>query len=343
MSNFNLNFNSMKNTKFLWYFMMFAFLFFAACSDDDEPEPEPTPVNEAEVLVNYLESVDSPYGADYANTALPSIILATDVHTDIVAGTDIYLIDIRSAEAHDTARIAGSVQVDAGNILTYVQDEGLALSDKIIVICYTGQTAGWATSILRLNGYNAYSMKWGMCSWHEDFAGKWQTNTSNGYATFFEDDAVPKGETGDLVDLNTGEETGDAIFAARVAAVTAEGFGAAKITNTDVFANTDNYYVVNYWANDDYTLYGHIPGAMQYTPKESMAYDVDLTTLPTDKTVVVYCWTGQTSAFLTAYLRILGYDAKSLLFGANGMIYDELQGHKWSDTQIMGYDYEEVK
>ena len=78
---------------------------------------------------------------------------------------------------------------------------------------------------------------------------------------------------------------------------------------------------------------------MQYTPKQSMAYGVDLTTLPTDKTLAVYCWTGQTSAFLTAYLRILGYDAKSLLFGANGMIYDDLEAHKWSDSQIMEYDY----
>jgi len=78
---------------------------------------------------------------------------------------------------------------------------------------------------------------------------------------------------------------------------------------------------------------------MQYTPKEAIAYDVDLTTLPTDKTVVVYCWTGQTSAFLTAYLRILGYNAKSLVFGANGMIYNDLQGHKWSEGEINDFDY----
>jgi hypothetical protein len=39
---------------------------------------------------------------------------------------------------------------------------------------------------------------------------------------------------------------------------------------------------------------------------------------------VVYCYTGQTSAFTAAYLRILGYNAKSLLFGTNGMIYNEM-------------------
>ena len=53
----------------------------------------------------------------------------------------------------------------------------------------------------------------------------------------------------------------------------------------------------------------------------------------------MYCWTGQTSANMAAYLRVLGYQAKTLLFGANGMIYDDLPSHKWSAGAIMGYDY----
>jgi len=276
------------------------------------------------------------------NTDLPSIILAEAVNNDVITGADIYIMDIRSATDYATGYIAGAVNVASGDVLTHVMDEGLAKTDKIVIVCYTGQTAGWATSVLRLNGYtNTFSMKWGMCSWHSDFAAKWQNNISNTYSTQFEDAAVPKGAMGNMPTLSTGQTTGQAIFDARVAALMAEGFGAAKISNTDVFANTDNYYIVNYWADADYTHYGHIPGAMQYTPKESIAYDVDLKTLPTDKTIVVYCWTGQTSAFLTAYLRILGYDAKSLLFGANGMIYDDLESHKWSDSQIKEYDYEQ--
>ena len=81
---------------------------------------------------------------------------------------------------------------------------------------------------------------------------------------------------------------------------------------------------------------------MQYTPKETIKLSADLKTLPTDKAVVIYCYTGQNSAFLTAYLRVLGYDAKSLLYGANGMIYDHLSDAGltvWSDAQIMGYEY----
>ena len=338
---FNLiKFFSMKNTKFLWYFMIFAFLFTTACNKDEEEETPPPQVNESEVLASYLESTSSPLGKDYVNTDLPSIILAEAVHSDVVAGSDIYIIDIRSDEDFSDGYIEGAVNVASGEVLNHVESEGLAKNDKIVVVCYTGQTAGWATSILRIMGYsNAFSMKWGMCSWHSDFAERWQTNISNMYSTQFEDAAVAKGSAGNMPKLSTGKTTGQEILEVRASDVMTEGFGAAKITNADVFANAGNYYVVNYWEETDYTHYGHVPGAMQYTPKESIALDVDLETLPTDKTIVVYCWTGQTSAFLTAYLRLLGYDAKSLLYGANGMIYDDLEGHTWSDSAIMEYDY----
>jgi rhodanese-related sulfurtransferase len=108
-----------------------------------------------------------------------------------------------------------------------------------------------------------------------------------------------------------------------------------------VFGALDNYYIANYWSESDYTDIGHIPGAMQYTPKTSMALDADLLTLPSDpnETVVVYCWTGQTSANMAVYLRTIGYNAKTLTFGANGMIWDELPSHKWTTDTPKGYDY----
>jgi len=327
----------MKTLKLLLYSLLISSLLITSCDKDDDDE---TPINESQVLVEYLESPSSPYGKDYVNTDMPSIILAEAVHTDIITGAEIYLIDIRSDVDFAVGHIDGAVNVAPGSVLDHIQSEGLAMDDKIVIICYSGQTAGWVNAILRLYGYtNAFSMKWGMCSWNPEFAGSWPSNISNMYATQFENDAVAKDAKGNMPTLSTGQTTGQAIFEARVSAVLAEGFGAAKISKTDVFANTNNYYIVNYWAQTDYDHYGHVPGAMQYTPKQSIAYNVDLTTLPTDKTIVVYCWTGQTSANMAAYLRILGYDAKSLLFGANGMIYDDLESHKWSDSEIKEYDY----
>ena len=46
-------------------------------------------------------------------------------------------------------------------------------------------------------------------------------------------------------------------------------------------------------------------------------------------TNIFYCYTGQTAAAACAYLTVLGYDVKSIKFGANAMIWDEMTGHKW--------------
>jgi rhodanese-related sulfurtransferase len=56
--------------------------------------------------------------------------------------------------------------------------------------------------------------------------------------------------------------------------------------------------------------------------------------LDPSKEVVTYCWTGQTSSMITAYLSVLGYNTVSLKFGANGMIYDDLESHKFSTPAV---------
>ena len=40
--------------------------------------------------------------------------------------------------------------------------------------------------------------------------------------------------------------------------------------------------------------------------------------------MVTYCYTGQTSAITTAWLDVLGYDGRSLMFGANGIVHSKL-------------------
>ena len=328
----------MARVKYLMLSVFFALLFIASCSED-----EPA-INEAEVLVNYLESADSPLGKDYVNSDLPSIIKATEVKT-LNATDDVYIIDIRKSTDFDNGHIDKAVNVSLGDILTHVQSTDLSGYSKIAVVCYSGQTAGFATSLLRLMGIdNIFSMKWGMSAWHSDFATPWTGTVENGnkFATQFTTDVTEKGPENGLPALSTGKTTGKEILEARVNALLSEGYTPAKISNQAVFDNKDDYYIVNYWKADHYNDPGHIPGAIQYTPKSSIALDADLKTLPTDKAVVVYCYTGQTSSFMAAYLRLLGYDAKSLLFGTNGMIYDkcvEKQMTVYNAEQTMDYGY----
>ncbi|HKL66299.1 MAG TPA: rhodanese-like domain-containing protein [Bacteroidales bacterium] len=314
----------MRKTRFIFLSVILALIIASSCKKED-------PIVEAQVLVDHLESTIDPI------SYMPTIITAADLQSSN-ALDKVYIIDIRAAEDYDAGHIENAVNVAAGDILTHVDGQDLSAYEKIAVVCYSGQSAAWATSLLRLKGYdNAYSLKFGMASWHLDCAGSWDNNISNMYFTQFETTTNDKGAEGNLPDLTTSFETAEEILDARVDDVLAEGFSAAAISASDVFANTDNYYIVNYWPSAEYTDPGHVPGAYQYTPKGSLTTSTDLKTLPTDETIVVYCYTGQTSAYLAAYLRTLGYDAKSLKFGANGMIYDNMPGHQWT-TPTQSYD-----
>jgi len=322
----------MKTTR-MWL-LAILFLAFAAtsCSDDEDP------INEAQVLAEYLESPDG--GGDYANTKMGAYISASDVKTLMPVANGVYIVDVRGADDYATGHIEGATNVPLTDVPAHLDGMDVSGYDKVAIVCYSGQSAAWVTNICRIKGYdNVHSMKYGMTSWNADFD-VWSNKTSNMYATQFTNSQFPKGEAGNLPSLSTGQTEGKAIMDARIDVVLGEGFGAAAISAADVYANLNDYYIVNYWSLDHYNDPGHLEGAMQYTPKESIALDTDLKTLPTDKTIVVYCYTGQTSANLASYLRVMGYDAKSLKFGANSMIYDEMPAAKWdADKNIMGYDY----
>jgi rhodanese-related sulfurtransferase len=333
----------MKQIKFLLYALFLMMFAVTSCTTDEDDAPEA--VNEAEVLVNYLESSASPYGKDFVATDMPTVIGAAEVKTLNETGK-VYIMDIRPATDFANGHIKNAKNVALADILTHIKGINMASYDKVAIVCFTGQTAGFAASLLRLMGYNkVYSLKWGMCSWNADFK-QWTNAVANGnaYASQFVTTETTKTVKGELPKLSTGKTTGQEILEARVAKVLADGFTPASVTNATVFGSLTNYHIVNYWPAAQYANPGHIPGAMQYTPKESMKYAADLTTLPANKPIALYCYTGQTSAFLSAYLRILGYDAKSILFGTNGMIYDKMVAgsipNAFKSSEIMGYDYE---
>ncbi len=327
----------LRRSNYFFMLVILAFgLSFTSCSDDDDDSPTtPVTINESEVLATYLESM---------NLSFPKITTASKVNEAVAASSeDVYLIDIRSKDVYDEGHVKGSHNVALADLLTHV--ESTNLKDKqIIIICYTGQTAAYGASLLRMMEYDAYSMKFGMCAWHTDNATKWNGAISNDKLSEFTSDVTEKPAAGALPELKTGKKTGAEILRARVEKALADGFGGATISKADLYTNgLTKYHIVNYWNNDDYLDPGHIEGAMQYTPNESLKLSTDLKTLPTDKPVVVYCFTGQTSAFVAAYLNVLGYDAKSLLFGTNSMIYDKMAEKAmtiWSEDHIM--DYEKV-
>jgi rhodanese-related sulfurtransferase len=304
----------MKKKKFLLVGLLFSILAFSSSCKKDSSDP----INEAQVLADYL--------GDYVNTdPFPAMIKSSDVNASVLLGDgNVFVIDIRSAADFANGHITGAENVSLGDLLTYYETNNLSSKTTVAIVCYSGQTASYGASLLRMLGYtNVKAMKWGMSSWNPATKGSWVNNIKNTYATQMTTAAATKNEAGSLPVISTGKTTGPDILRARVEAAFAAGFDPAKITGQATFETSATSYILNYWGTDHYNV-GHIPGAVQYTPKASLAPTQELKTLPTDKPVVVYCYTGQTSAFMAAYLRVLGYDAKSLLFGANGMMYDTM-------------------
>jgi len=321
--------------KFVKYFvliLMVSAFIMAGCSksdDDDDPTPPPPPAK-FDVLKDYMIAntmdVSDVINGDWITTA-------QDVNAK--APGDYFIIDIRSLEDYDLGHIEGAVNATLGTLLDVAQG---ADGKTILVACYTGQTAGHAVVALRLSGYSdATVLKWGMSSWRDDLAGKWESNIGDaaiGNTSWIDAPGAitAPAEFADPV-IETSFTEGDDILAERVDEMLANGF--SGIANGDVLGNPTEYFINNYWAADDVVTYGNITGAYRLNP--FTLADGTYKNLDPSKTIVNYCWTGQTSSMLTAYFYVLGYDAKSLKFGVNSMIHSNLTGHKWS-LQGLNYD-----
>jgi len=314
----------MKKISFYLISLLFgALLFTYSCGNTTEPAAqtqEVAAVSESQILVDYLEA-----NGDFINSdKVPAMIKSKEVFENL-ENPKYLVIDLRSYPDWAKGHIPKSVNVDMKSLISYFEvNIKPADYDKITLVCYSGQTATFASSILRVLGYNnVFAMKWGMSSWNKDFAKKWETNLSSDYIAQLETKSNPKNAAGSLPTLTTGLTDPKAILKSRAKEVLNAEFKSVLVKPAELFSNGAAYYIVNYWPMPKYET-GHIPGAIQYTPKKSISTKADILTLPTDKKIVVYCFTGQHSGFVTAYLRLLGYDAYSLGFGSNSFMHQKL-------------------
>jgi rhodanese-related sulfurtransferase len=332
----SLTMKKLKNLIFI--FLMVPALVIVSCSKDDDDNGGDQPQEQAgfPILSDYL--VDN--NMDLTDILNGWITTAENINAK---GTDDYfIIDIRSADDYAAGHIPGAVNSTLDNVLEVAKDA----TKPIVVACYTGQTAGHAVCALRLSGYtDAKVLMWGMCSWNsvfsENFTKYWPAAVGDKAADFpgswqLPADITPSQDMGAYPDWTTSSTAGAEVLAERVDALLDNGFNAKP--NTDVLENFNNYFINNFWDLADTEHYGNVTGSYRIKPL-TLAAD-EFKYLDPSKPVVTYCWTGQTSSMITAYLYVLGYDAYSLTYGTNGMIYSDLESHKWTDAACMEYAYE---
>ena len=123
----------------------------------DSPELDNTTSNDADEIIEAAVA-----------TVTTKYITATDLNMKIAEDEDMTILSVRSAADYATGHVPGAINIG----LTALADnlDKIDPDASVYVYCYTGHSAAQATALLNLLGYDAYSLKFGMCSWSSDEA-----------------------------------------------------------------------------------------------------------------------------------------------------------------------------
>lgn len=223
----------------------------------------------------------------------------------VKAGDDMLILDIRRAEDYAKGHVKGAVNVPWGPALAKSLD--FMPTDKpVMIYCYTGQTANQANGVFNFAGVDAKSVKFGYNLGISKVDGVDEVITTE--ASEF------SGKTGIEVDpvLRGAFES----YFENLADVSGTMYSSNILSSENlkkmVDAEDDNVYILSIRMEPDYNE-GHIPGAELIAWGDGMQKQFG--SLPADKKIVVYCYTGQTAGQTVAGLRVIGYDAVSLKGG----------------------------
>lgn len=280
--------------------------------------------NETSILLKYLVT-----NGDYVNSKdYPSLIKASVVNESL--DKNILVIDIRSPRQFSEGHIRGAVNKQFEELPLFLETGIKPFElDKIIIVSDDGQVSSYTASLLRLMGYgNVYALRWGMSAWNDIYAREgWLKGVSGKFEGKLEIKVNEKPASQGMPELNTGFTKGEDIADARFRKVFSEGTANILISADEVFNNPQNYFVINLERKDKYDD-GHVPGAVRYKPDATLGFTDEMASIPSGKIVVVYCGTGHNSGFATAYLRLFGYDARTLKYGNNGFMYNKMVKQK---------------
>ncbi len=259
-------------------------------------------------LVSASSPVEDAVNAYFAN--MPADIYKIsekDFVAKVKANEPMFILDIRQPDVYAKGHIVGAVNAPWG---TAISDniEKLPKDKTIMVYCYTGQTAGQTVVLLNTAGFNAKSVNLG---WDLGIA------KVEGVAEVTETKTNSFPATGSVVKPEI--KTAVTAYLKGLDAVKGTTYANYKISEADAKALVDkkdsSVVFLSVRKAEDFAK-GHIEGAINIPFGKGM--EQKFNTLPKNKKIIVYCYTGQTAGQTVAGLRLLGYDAVSMN-GGTGM------------------------
>jgi len=256
-------------------------------------------------------------------TATMSAQALFDNLNDGNTANDPYVLSVRSATDYAKGHIPGAHNVSWREIADPTKLAGLPTDRQIVVYCYTAHTGAVATTCLNAMGYDAVNLRWGIMAWTRDATVRVASpfnDATDAHDYPIESTVNTLTTTYELPSLDvTSSKDPEEIVRAAAAAYTGDSGIAPTISAQAVFDNlndgnaANDYFVISVRSAADYAK-GHIPGAYNI-PYKDIAKMANLEKLPTDKTIVVYCYTGHTAGIATTALRMMGYSAVNMKFG----------------------------
>ena len=221
------------------------------------------------------------------------------------AGEDLYVVDIRRAEDYADGHVRGAVNVPWGTPAMWETLPHIPQDRPVYVHCYSGQTSGQALITMRMAGIEAYSVNSGWklgitrVEGHEEIV----ETTPNEIDTSVTYDVPEKA----MEEIQSYYESTFALSGTFANRMISEEDAAAIVQAED-----DSAMFISMCRPDDFAE-ARVPGSINlpYNPKWNEA----ISGFPTDKKLIIYCYSGQGSNQLVVMLNMLGYDAVSMKYG----------------------------
>ena len=328
-----------KNIIIRILFLFLPLLLITGCLKDNANPADSFTTSDAINMLVYFEA-----NGDIINSpsTKSTFVNAQELYSSL---SNFVVLDIRTPQLFTTGHINGAINIQSSDLLGKVKSIDTA---NVILVSQNGQSASYYGGLLRLDGLSdVYILKFGMAGWNSQFASQW--DSSNGFnpsgRQYFNAVNYGKGPYTDLPDVKL-NSSGDikTKIEDRIQSLLSEKFedGVTYVDSTtsslsifggdafhaDIFSlgdsTFDNEYIICYDTLKNYILPGsrnvyspdHPPHAVLYSYYKDFKSIYYLQTIPTNKNIVIYSFDGHQSAFAMAYLRLMGYKVKSVLFGA---------------------------
>jgi len=221
------------------------------------------------------------------------------------------VLDLRKADAYAQGHIKGAINVPYGAEIAKNLDSirALAKDKTLIVACYTGQTGGQTDSLLNVAGIKTLSLNAGMGGSSVGFDTRGWLGQK--YPTVTEPTVMPTAPP-----VASKNKAVDVAVQKYFNELPADSYKIDLPVMKEALVNEpDKYYIVDVRKSEDFAK-GHIKGAVNVPYGPEIAKNLDsIKAKSAGKTLVVYCYTGQTGGQVDSLLNIFGITTKSLNFG----------------------------